>query len=114
MKENDVLYLKHILEAIEKITRLTESKQDSQAFSSDEAVYNASLYLLATIGEAVSSLSDDFKAEFSQIPWQNIKDMRNILIHEYLNVSAAIIWKTIRERLPELEATVKDALRERE
>jgi len=30
------------------------------------------------MGEAVSYLPDDLKARYSQIPWQDIKDMRNI------------------------------------
>jgi uncharacterized protein with HEPN domain len=111
MKENDNLHLRHILESIEKINRLTESKRDGLDFSSDEAVYNASLYLLATIGEAVSSLSDGFKEEHTQVPWKNVEGMRNILIHEYLNVSPIIVWKTIQERLPELEVVIKNALK---
>lgn len=110
MKENDKLYLQHILESIEKIERLIKDIDDVQLFASDEAVYNATLYLLATIGEAVTSLSDDFKVQYRDIPWQSIKDMRNILIHEYLNVSATIVWKTLCDRLPELKTVVKDAL----
>ncbi len=110
MKGNDTLYLQHILESIEKIDRLIEKVDNAETFSSDEAVYNATLYLLATIGEAVTSLSNDFKMQHNDIPWQSIKDMRNILIHEYLNVSPTIVWKTLRDRLPELEAVVKKAL----
>ena len=110
MKESDILYLHHILDASRKIHRLVQLERDVESFASNEAVYNASLYLLATIGEAVSSLSNEFKQEHTEIPWQNIKDMRNILIHEYLNVSPIIVWKTICERLPELDLVVNSAL----
>ena len=110
MQKADALYLRHILDAIEKISRLTQGK-DEQSFVSDEAVYNASLYLLAVIGEAVGNLSEEFKQEHPEIPWQNIKDMRNLLIHEYFGVSGSMVWKTIQERLTELEEVVRNALR---
>jgi uncharacterized protein with HEPN domain len=31
--------------------------------------------------------------------------MRNILAHEYFGVRMGIIWKTLKERLPELQQT---------
>ncbi len=40
--------------------------------------------------------------------WQDIKDFRNILAHEYLGVDLEIVWKVVQEDLPELyEVVVK-------
>jgi uncharacterized protein with HEPN domain len=38
--------------------------------------------------------------------------MRNILTHEYFGVRMGIIWKTIRERLPELRYKIEEILKE--
>lgn len=38
--------------------------------------------------------------------------MRNILVHEYFGVRLEIIWKTIRERLPELGKQIEGILKE--
>ena len=38
--------------------------------------------------------------------------MRNILVHEYFGVRLEIIWKTIRERLPELRKQIEGILKE--
>jgi len=38
--------------------------------------------------------------------------MRNILVHEYFGVRLEIIWKTIRERLPELRKQIEEILKE--
>jgi len=112
MTKTDTLYLQHILDAIDRITRLIQGKNE-QSFVSDEAVYNASLYLLAVIGEAVGNVSEEYKEAHQEIPWRDIKDMRNILIHEYFGVSGGMIWKTLQNRLPGLENVVRASLLER-
>jgi uncharacterized protein with HEPN domain len=33
-----------------------------------------------------------------------IKAMRNLIAHDYAGVDTEIVWKTVRERLPELKA----------
>lgn len=52
------------------------------------------------IGEAVGKLSEDLKASRPQVPWQDIKDFRNLLIHEYFGIDIEIVWGVIHEELP--------------
>lgn len=39
---------------------------------------------------------------YPAIPWQSMKAMRNLLIHEYDSVDPDILWKTIQQDLPAL------------
>ena len=64
------------------------------------------------IGEAVGKLSEDLKARRPQIPWQNIKDFRNLLIHEYFGVDFEIVWGVIQEELPLLLDAAQTLLHE--
>ena len=52
------------------------------------------------IGEAVGKLSEQLKGEYPEIPWQDIKDFRNLLAHEYFGVDLEIVWNTIHNDLP--------------
>lgn len=39
-----------------------------------------------------------------------IRAMRNLIAHDYAGIDSAIVWRTVRERLPELKAAVTDML----
>ncbi len=55
------------------------------------------------IGEAVGKLPQSLKERRSDVEWQDIRDFRNLLIHEYFGVDLEIIWKTVKEDLPDLK-----------
>jgi uncharacterized protein with HEPN domain len=65
---------------------------------------------LEIIGEATSNLSDDFRTEHSAIPFRDVIDMRNILIHNYAGVNTKIVWDTCKENLPQLKKFVLEIL----
>lgn len=72
----------------------------------------AVLYNLAIIGEAVVSIPSDVEAAHPEIPWIDIRGMRNIVIHEYFQVNLPIIWQTIQTDLAQLEASLQSLLEE--
>ncbi|MGF1576388.1 MAG: DUF86 domain-containing protein, partial [Cyanophyceae cyanobacterium] len=57
----------------------------------------------AIIGEAVRGIPSDLEASHPEIPWDDVRGMRNIVIHEYFQVNMSIIWQTIQEDLVSLE-----------
>ena len=60
------------------------------------------------IGEAVGKLSAELKQAYPDILWQDIKDFRNLLAHEYFGVDLEIVWNTIRSDLPVVIAAVQN------
>ena len=58
--------------------------------------------MLSEIGERGVKLSDDFKSDNAEIAWQEIKNMRNIMIHDYEGINYNLIWDTINVDIPEL------------
>jgi len=42
------------------------------------------------------------------VEWQDMKDFRNLLIHEYFGVDLEIVWKVIQDDLPVLIDAVKE------
>jgi len=104
MKGNDLAYIKHIVEAIEKIKNYLDTF-DYEAFSKNDMVVDATVRELEIIGEAAHNLSKELKMQYPDIPFRDIVDMRNFLIHEYFGVNTKIVWHTCKIDLP----LVKDA-----
>jgi len=67
---------------------------------------------ISIIGEAVGKLPDDVKQRYHDVEWQDIKDFRNLLMHEYFGVDLEIVWKVIEEDLPGLLKTINEVMKE--
>jgi uncharacterized protein with HEPN domain len=78
---------------------------DSSAMLLDSVVRQ-----LAIIGEAASHLPEDVLQRHPDIPWRGVRGMRLWLDHEYHRVDAAVVWRTVTERLPELRNTLESEL----
>ena len=57
-------------------------------------------------------LPEEIKLRRSEVEWQDIKDFRNLLIHEYFGVDLEIVWKVVQDDLPVLMDAVNE-IRER-
>jgi uncharacterized protein with HEPN domain len=62
------------------------------------------------IGEAASKVSEPTRSQLSQIPWQDIVDMRNRLIHVYFDIDVGVVWDTVSKDLRPLIAALENAL----
>jgi len=54
------------------------------------------------VGEAASKVSMEARTENTNIPWLDIIDMRNHLIHAYFDVDLDIVWDTVTQDFPAL------------
>jgi uncharacterized protein with HEPN domain len=72
--------------------------------------FDAVLYNLVVIGEAVNALPPDLIATRSDIPWRDVVDMRNFLSHEYFRVMADVVRRTIDEPLDQLRTACEQLL----
>jgi uncharacterized protein with HEPN domain len=107
--KHDTIYLRHILDAIEKIERYL-ANVDYETFSRNDMMTDAVVRELEIIGEAARNLSTAFTEKHADIPWRRIKAMRNVLIHEYFGVSVKVVWDTCGSNLPQLKAFAQNVL----
>src|SRR5215469_13625285 len=65
------------------------------------------------IGEAVSHINrmaPDFIAGHPQLPWAQMRDMRNLVIHAYFAIDLKVVWTTVRNDLPALKQQIDELL----
>lgn len=84
-----------------------------EAFELDMLTQDAASWCITVIGEAARRLSQDAKDRIAAIPWQQVIQMRNRMIHEYHRVQIDIVWKTVQGDLAPLIRAVEADLRSR-
>ena len=110
--KKEKLYLVHIIEASAKIK---EYMPDSlEKFGQNSMAQDAIIKQLSNITESASNLEKMSKDSYPDIPWEKIRGMRNILVHDYLGtLSHEEVWKTVRNDLPVLVDVAKKILKEK-
>jgi uncharacterized protein with HEPN domain len=76
-------------------------------FIKNEELKRAFVRSLEIIGEATRQIPKEIRNKYSQIKWKSTVGIRNKLIHEYFGVDYQVLWKTIKEKIPEFYEAVK-------
>ncbi len=101
------LYIRDILQSIEAIFHYTKDIC-FEDFSNERMRFSAVIREFEIIGEAVGKLPESIKKRYPEVAWQDIKDFRNLLIHEYFGVDLEIVWNVINDDLPQLYEAMKN------
>jgi len=64
------------------------------------------VYNIMIIGEAANLLTKDFRDNHPKVPWRDIVDMRNALVHGYITTNASLVWDTYTNDLPPLKSKI--------
>ena len=107
MSNNIIFNLNALVESIEKIELYSRDFEDADAFYHDQKSFDASMMQFVVIGEIISRLDENFKMSHAEIPWQKIKDFRNIIAHDYFGIDADEIWDIINNKLLPLKNDIK-------
>lgn len=113
-KQRLIDYLKHILEAINRIQHYIEDL-DEPSFLLNELIQDAVIRNLEIVGEASRNIGGHYPKYAEQnanVPFSIAYEIRNALAHGYFNVDLEVVWKTIERDLPELEVMIESLLKE--
>lgn len=100
------LRITDIIEAIETVLHYVAGMTYDR-FASDRKTIDAVLRNFTIIGEAAAHLSEDLTEMHPEVPWREMRDMRNITVHEYFGVDNLIVWETLQKDLPPLLPVLK-------
>ena len=104
-------YLSHMRQAIADAQSFTEGMAQVD-FVQDKRTQQAVVMSLIVLGEAATKVMDkypDFAAEHTEIPWRNMRGMRNRIAHGYFDINLEVVWDTVHTALPALKSQL-DAL----
>ena len=77
-------------------------------FIADRKTVDAVVRNLIIIGEASVHIPEEICMAHAEIPWQDMRAMRNFVVHEYFGVSDRILWDTVQIDLPSLVPVLKE------
>jgi len=111
MKKDTSVFIKHILESIERIEEFTKGISKKVFFNSVQ-IQDAVIRRIEIIGEATKNVPNGFRKKHPEIPWSEIARTRDKLIHGYFGVDLDLTWDIVKKDLPDLKKKVKKILKE--
>ena len=108
--KRDIVYLKHIQEAITRIESYVSVGRT--VFMTTSHWQDAAIRQLEIIGEAAKKISEELRTRHVDIPWRRISGMRDVLIHDYMGVDLEAVWEATKRDLPELKRKIEIILEE--
>ena len=109
MKKDPKIFLKHIINSIEKIEEYCFSISHDEIEKCEPILIRQ----IEIISEAAKHVPAGFRNHYPQISWYEIIKMRELLIHEYFGVDLDLIWESVKKDLPKLKKGVEKILKSR-
>ena len=101
--------IQDILDAVGKVREYTQG-MDFKSFTEDRKTVDAVVRNLIIIGEAATQIPEEVCARHPEVPWYEMRGMRNFIVHEYFKASDRVIWDTVQVDLPLLPALLENTL----
>ncbi len=110
-KSDEIEFIGHIYDELEFVIKTTKNLT-LEEFLKDEILKRAVVRALEIIGEATKNLTLDFRLKYNQVPWKFMAGMRDKLIHDYMGVDYNLVFKTVKENIPEVNDFIEIILKE--
>ena len=116
MMSPDLQRVKHIRDyCVEVEKTIARYGASFEIFDTDADYQRSVSFCILQIGELSGGLSAEYRqATASRVQWGPIKGMRNLVAHNYGNMSRDIIWETATVDIPVLKEFCDEQLAESE
>ena len=85
-----------LLNIIKHCQRIEEKIQEcnKESYDTNDDIKEIICFNLIQIGELTTGLDADFINQYTGIPWNKVKGMRNRIVHGYGNIDIDRVWQT--------------------
>lgn len=110
--KNDEYYLSKIIADLEFLIEHAKGKTQDEV-EADPVLVDSIMFRLIQIAENSDKLTPAFKEQYKNLPWKEVKGMRNRIVHDYGFVDMTIIYETVSRDIPKMYETIKEICRSR-
>jgi uncharacterized protein with HEPN domain len=94
--------ISNAVDGVRGAVQALEQAEADKAEGAAQIAFDALLYRLVVIGEAVKALPAELLALQPQVPWREIAKLRDLLAHHYYRVDARVIRRTVEAPMDQL------------
>ena len=107
MKRDYKLYLNDIRESIKLIEEYMKGISEEE-FKKDIELQDAVIRRLEIIGEASRNIPRVFKEKNKHVPWFDMAQFRDFIVHSYFEASLQRIWKASTKDIKNIKELIKN------
>ena len=100
-KKDDKYYLRKIVLDLQFLIEHTKGKIYDE-IEADPVLIDSIMFRLVQVAENSDKLTTTFKTEHKELPWREVKGMRNRIVHDYGFIDLTIIYDTVIHGIPEM------------
>lgn len=75
---------------------------DKEELELNEMLVDSMMFRMIQVSENAKRLSESYKLEYEEVPWQAIYGLRNRIVHNYGGVELEVVYDTLKYDIPEL------------
>jgi uncharacterized protein with HEPN domain len=105
MARDPSIALEDMIVAMDRIAEQTGTLTFDQFAEDWRAQYIVERALLI-ISEASRTIPDSSKEKHPDIRWIGVRDIGNVIRHQYASLSPSLIWNVVRDELPQLRLAI--------
>lgn len=107
-KDKNIIIVEKMIKYCDKIINIKDKEGlTKEKYMKSDIIQLAIDMCIYQLAELSVHLDDQFKLKHLDIPWAQIKGMRNIHAHEYDKIDRNIIWNTINKDIEDLKDKLK-------
>ncbi len=101
-----------MLDALDRVRAYT-ADHTLDSFIADERSRDAVLRNLARLGETTKFIPQSVEDRHPQVPWAYLRDIRNLVSHDYFGIDPALVWHTATSELVNIRPALQELADER-
>jgi uncharacterized protein with HEPN domain len=101
------LYIMDMIQSMERIALYIEG-HTYDSFEKNFMVVDAVARNFEIIGEAAKRIPIEMQQRYTQLPWEKMYQLRNIVSHAYFEVDYETIWQIASQQLKQNHADLKE------